>query len=476
MEMEHSQLLREVAEPLGAAVRIDGHGVHVKDKGALRERIEPLVRRAVFSTGPAQGVAQWLLRECALGAGIIPSSIHALYMARGRGDTRNDFVVPAMNLRSLTYQMARAVFRAAQSRDAGAIIFEIARSEIGYTDQRPAAYAACVLGAGLAEGYHGPVFIQGDHFQVSEKRYRADPGGELTAVRGLIREALGAGFFNIDIDTSTLVDLSRDSIPDQQRLNIELSAELAAFTRRLEPAGVTVSIGGEIGEVGGQNSTEPELRAYMEGFNEHLSGINPAYAGLSKISIQTGTTHGGVVLPDGSVAQVKVDFQTLRRLSEVARKAYGLAGAVQHGASTLPESAFAHFAEAQACEVHLATQFQNILYERMPGGLKGEIYAYLDEHHAEEHKPGQTDEQFYYKTRKQALGPFKRQIWDLPQQARDEIEDAWQAQFGLLFEHLNVGGTLREVERHVRPVEVHVPLGSYLGEGAEERSASDLAD
>jgi fructose/tagatose bisphosphate aldolase len=474
--MPDPELLRVVADPLGPAVQLDGAAVHVEDAEALGKRIAPLVRSAVFGQGQTRGAAQWLLRECALDVGIVPASIHTLYMARGRGDIRNDFAVPAMNLRSLTFQMARAVFRAAQSRRAGAIIFEIARSEIGYTDQRSAAYAACVLGAALAEGHRGPVFIQGDHFQVSEKRYRADPQEELSALRDLVREALGAGFFNIDIDTSTLVDLSRNTVREQQRLNFELSAELAALVRSLEPAGVTVSVGGEIGEVGGRNSTESELRAYMEGFNECLAEIDANYAGLSKISIQTGTSHGGVVLPDGSVAQVKVDFETLKHLSRVARDAYGLAGAVQHGASTLPEAAFSRFADAEACEVHLATQFQNILYDHLPEDFKGEIYAYLDEHHRDERKPEQTDEQFYYKTRKRALGPFKRRIWDLPAGVRDEIERAWEAQFGLLFDRLNVSGTRDEVEEHVRAVEVHAPLAAYLGEGTEMRSTADLAD
>lgn len=474
--MDHSQLMAEVAQPLGGAVRFDGSHVHVDGAAALRQRVEPLVRTAVFGEGSTRGAAQWLLRECALGAGIIPASIHELYMVRGRGLTRDDFVVPAMNLRSLTYQMARAAFRSAQSRDAGAIIFEIARSEIGYTDQRPSAYAACVFAAALSEGHRGPVFLQGDHFQVSEKRYRSDQGEELSAVRDLIREAVAAGFFNIDIDTSTLVDLSKNSIREQQRLNFGLSADLAAFTRRVEPDGVTVSIGGEIGEVGGHNSTEPELRAYMDGFNQRLSEIDPGCAGLSKISIQTGTSHGGVVLPDGSVAQVKVDFGTLKQLSEIARRAYGLGGAVQHGASTLPEAAFARFAEAAACEVHLATQFQNILYDHMPDGLKREIYAYLDSHHADERKPGQTDEQFYYKTRKRALGPFKRQIWDLPAGVRGEIEAAWEVQFSLLFDRLKVSGTRAEVERHVQSAAVHTPLDAYLGEASQELGLGDLAD
>src|SRR5674476_1269786 len=81
----------------------------------------------------------------------------------------------------------------------------------------------------------------------------------------------------------------------------------------------------------------------MDGFNSTLASRAPGLEGLSKISVQSGTTHGGTVLPDGTIADVKIDFETLRNLSEVARKEYGLAGAVQHGASTLRDADFNHF-------------------------------------------------------------------------------------------------------------------------------------
>jgi len=119
-------------------------------------------------------------------------------------------------------------------------------------------------------------------------------------------------------------------------------------------------VGGEIGEVGSKNSTPPELHAFMQGYRERL---RKGRTGISKISVQTGTSHGGVVLPDGRVAQVKLDFNTLKTLSEIARKEYGLAGAVQHGASTLPAEAFHKFVECETAEVHLATEFQNMIYE-----------------------------------------------------------------------------------------------------------------
>src|SRR5581483_3124342 len=210
-----------------------------------------------------------------------------------------------------------------------------ARSEIGYTEQRPHEYAAVVLGAALREGFRGPIFIQGDHVQTNAKKYNSpDRDKELDALRALIKEEIAAGFYNIDIDTSTLVDLSKPTLAEQQDVNVTMAADFAAFIRRHEPQGLTISVGGEIGEVGGKNSDVHELHAYMDGFNRKIAERG-AFTGLSKISVQTGTAHGGFINPDGTVrTDVKIDLKTLQELSEAARKDYGLAGAVQHGAST----------------------------------------------------------------------------------------------------------------------------------------------
>ncbi len=358
----------------------------------------------------------------------------------------------------------------------GAFIFEIARSEIGYTDQRPAEYTASVLAAAIAEGYTGPVFIQGDHFQVSAKRFIDNPEPELQALRDLIRDAIAAGFYNIDIDASTLVDISKATVPEQQTLNCNLSAMFSAYIRAHQPEGLAISIGGEIGEVGGHNSTEEELLAYMGGFIAELQRLTPGSVGLSKISIQTGTSHGGVVLPDGSIAQVNLDFNTLLNLSRVARSAYHMGGAVQHGASTLPEDAFGKFVESEAIEVHLATNFQNMVYDRLPVDLKNEMYAFLEKNSASERKPGMTDEQFYYKTRKNAIGPFKAQTWRLPSETKQLIVSALEEQFIKLFNHLGVRDTRKYVDQTVHTVAVHPSLKYFVGEMAAEEDVSDLAD
>ncbi len=461
---------------LGNSVSFEDGLVKVNDIDSLQKNIYKLAELSAIGTGNQQGLARYLTRKIALALGIFPASINDLYLARGRGETPITFTVPAINLRALSYNAACAVFRVANRINGGAFIFEIARSEMGYTDQRPAEYVTSLLAAAIHEGFRGPVFIQGDHFQVSSKRFAADRESEISAIKDLIVEAIAAGFYNIDIDASTLVDLSKTSIPEQQKLNTTLSAEFTAFIRKTQPEGVTVSVGGEIGEVGGHNSTPEELRIYMDEYRTHLSEIAPGETGLSKISIQTGTSHGGVVLPDGSIAKVKVDFDTMLRLTRIARDEYGMGGAVQHGASTLPEDAFGKFVEAEAVEVHLATNFQNIFYDLIPDELRQEIYAYLRENHAGERKEGQSDEQFYYKTRKRAIGVFKKQAWQLPDADKAKIEQAWEEKFSKLFNLLQVHDTREIVAKHIKPVLIEPQLDEYLKDAVEAEDTSDLAD
>ena len=380
--------------------------------------------------------------------GAYPSSIHEFYKARGRGEF-GGFTVLAINLRSMTYDLARSIFRVAKKNNSGAFIFGIARSEIGYTNQPPIEYSSMILAAAIKESYSGPVFIQGDHFQANAAKFKENPDKETESLKALIADAISSGFYNIDIDSSTLVDLSKPDLKKQQLPNCELCAILTEFIRSIEPKGITISVGGEIGEIGHQNSTPEDLHAFMTGLNERLP---KRLAGISKISVQTGTTHGGIVLPNGSIAQINLDFNTLKTLSEAARKEYGLAGAVQHGASTLPPEAFHKFVECETAEVHLATEFQNMIYEskHFPATLKRRIYEWLKINAANEAKQGETEEQFLYKTRKKALGPFKKEIMGLPQETRDVIAVEIENKFDFLFKQLKAVNKKELVDKYVQ--------------------------
>ena len=443
--------------PFNEAVTVLDGKVTVHDESAIASpAMDQLVYTAVFGEPDDREDARWMIWEIGQAVGVQPSSIHDLYIARGQGKV-SGFTVPAMNIRGMVYDTARSLFRTAVRLKVGALIQEIARSEIAYTDQRPAEYVAVMLAAALREGFRGPIFIQGDHFQVNAKKFAVDPVTEVNGVKQLAREAIAAGFYNIDVDTSTLVDLSKPNLNEQQRVNYEQGADIALTVRELQPKGVNISIGGEIGEVGTENSTVEELVTYMDGFNKTLANRSRGTEGLSKISVQSGTTHGGVVLADGSIADVKIDFDTLAKLSRVAREKYGLAGAVQHGASTLPDSAFHNFPRTETAEIHLATNFQTMLFDNISESFRNEIYDWLRQNAKDERKPTDTDEQFFYKTRKKALGPFKKRFWDLPADVKARLARAYDEKFSFLFTKLAVVETRDIVDRYVKPVQHHRP-------------------
>jgi fructose/tagatose bisphosphate aldolase len=441
-------------------VKRDGR-LTVSDGAGFRERVvDSLVWTAVFGTQESREAARRSLREAAASLGILPASILPLYKARGRGEV-SGFTAPAVNIRMLAYDSSRAAFRAARTLDAGLLIFEIARSEIGYTEQRPAEYAAVVLAAAIREGWGGPVFLQGDHYQTNPKKMKEKPEKEILAIEALIEEAIPAGFFQIDIDTSTLVDLSKPTLAEQQRQNFELAARFTKFIRAREPGQMPISVGGEIGEVGKENSTPEELRAYMDGYLKTLGGGE----GIAKVSIQTGSSHGGIVGPDGKVKRVAIDFDTLRKISRVAREEYGMAGAVQHGASTLPPEFFGHFPDHDCAEIHLATEFQNMVYEHpsLPLPLKRETERWLFRNKGEERKRDETESQFLYKNRKFAIGPFKEQFWNLPEGTRGAIGASLEKKFHFLFEKLRIAGTRELVARYIKPADVLAASGVAAG-------------
>jgi fructose/tagatose bisphosphate aldolase len=455
---------------LSGIVHVHDGVLEIADVARLRaDGIRDLAWTAAFTEDPATAeAAQWIVWEAAQSLGARSASIQELYMARARGEV-SGFTVPAINIRSQTFDMARVAFESATTRDVGAVILELARSEQTYTFQRPIDYSTAVLAGAIAAEWQGPVFIQGDHYQFNAKKYATDPESMTEEIRRACRLAIDAGYRNIDIDASTLVDLSRPTDDDQQRDNYERTAELVALIRTLQVDGVTVSIGGEIGEVGKENSNEAELRAYLDGLNRELSRLAPDALGISKVSVQTGTSHGGVVMPDGSIGTAAVDFSIHEKLGKIARRDYGLAGTVQHGASTLPDELFHKFREVETVEIHLATGFQNAMYEHpaFPQEMHRQIEQWCFANALDERKPDQTDQQFVYTTRKKALGPFKRKLWEL--ETKDEILADQEKKISFLYHVLGVEDSRAMVEKYVEPVECHRPAPAALLEAVPAR-------
>lgn len=408
------------------------------------DNIDELIYSAIFSPDEtAKKSARASIRKIADEKGAKLASINSLYMSIGQGKV-SGFTVPAINVRTFTYDLARQVFQIMKEKQVGPVIFEIARSEIKYTEQQPDEYAVSILAAAIKENYVGPVFVQGDHYQFSVKNFTANRQDEIDKIKELIKKSIDAGFYNIDIDASTLVDLSKTELIEQQRNNYEMTALLTEYIRSIQPKEVVISIGGEIGHIGGVNSNVADFETFMDNYLKLIKSKN--LVGVSKVSVQTGTSHGGIPLPDGTIAEVKLDFNVLKSITQSARSKYKIGGSVQHGASTLPNDLFHNFPTYNTLEIHLATGFQNIVYDHMDPKLKQEIYEWLKVNCKDEQKEGQTEDQFLYKTRKKALGPFKNKIWTQEAKYKDETLAALKKQFEYLFTQLNLFNTKKWIE------------------------------
>ena len=430
--------VQELLQGTRQAIDLNG-GVRVKDAAALRgETIDRLVHTAVFGQGDVRDVGALADLGGRLGSRRQERQ-HRLAVpgARSRASTTGS-TVPAINVRAMAYDFARAIVSRRPSAATSARSSSSWRAARWATPSRRCdEFATVMMAAAIKEGHTGPIFIQGDHYQADAKKYATDPQGVIDGLKKLIREAIAAGYGNIDIDTSTLVDLS---FPTLERA---AAPQLRALRRagRADPparaAGVTISIGGEIGEVGKKNSTVEELEAYVAGFNSAFGSRVGGKRGLSKVSVNTGSSHGGVVLPDGTMLKVAIDFDTLREMSAAAR-GHGMGGAVQHGASTLPAEYFSKFPEVGTVEVHLATEFQNIILDHgaFPAELKAEAYQYCKDKLSDEWAKGDTEEQFIYKTRKKIWGPFKQQVWTLPADTRAAIRSQLEEKLEFLYEQL----------------------------------------
>lgn len=394
-------------------------------------------------------------RECAFQAiqdlrayGVYPATIGPWYRAIA-ARMLPWMTIPAFNLRGNTYQVARRVWRVAQDLEVGAIIFELAPTEAAVSEQTFAEYTALVLAAAAREGYRGPVFLQGDHFDIPTD-------GDLEAVKKHCQEAIQAGMYHIDVDGCHLVSADQNSRTAYHRPNAAATAEVIQFIRGLQPPDTEIMIGGEVGVIGGDNTTPEDLRAFLTSVQtELLANI----LGLEKISAQTGTKHGGNVNPDGSVGRMQLDLELANQLSAIARSEFGLAGLVQHGASTLQIDELAQLKAQGIIEVHLATGIQNIIFDHpdFPEKLRDRIQADLVQ--LETGPEGtttasddQTPAQLFYNARWAAWGPYKAELWNLPETAWSKIcidLDKW---LGQVFQALGVTGQWKNLANYY-PIE-----------------------
>ena len=361
--------------------------------------------------------ARWLLWEIGQAVGVAAILHRTDLLRAGAGRVRRVHG-PAINVRMMAYDTARAIFRAAKAREAGAILLEIARSEIAYTDQRPAEYVSVMIGGGAARrATSSRSSSRAITARSTPRSTRPIPRPEVDEVKKLIAEEIGAGFYNIDVDTSTLVDLSRPTLLEQQRLNFEHAAEITALHPGAR-AGGDLGLGRRRDRRGGPQEQHgggaPRVHG---GLHRRAASGTADLEGISKISVQTGTSHGGVVLPDGSIAQGQARPRraggALQGGARGVRDVRGGAARRQHAAAGCVRHISPGWRRRRSTWRPTSRAWSSTIRRCRPSSAQ-RMYDWLDGNAQSERKDGDTPEQFYYKARKKAIGPFKREVWSLP--------------------------------------------------------------
>jgi len=354
------------------------------------------------------------------------------------------FTVPAINSRMVTMHTVRSAVKTSEKLKLPHIIFELALSESGYTGQQMDEYSALVKAGYISLGIKNKtIYIQADHYQLDPKKYEEDGEKELNRVKDAIKKAVEAEVYNIDIDTSKFEKINENKTDKENQYdNAKHTAELLYFIREYEKDGkldVGVSVGGEVGEVGGGNTRYPQVNAYLEILKEELEKLGGKnYLGLDKVSINVGSAHGGVLGADGKpLESVPLDFQAHHDLYMLAKDDLNEGKhvlSVQHGASTLPKNYFPLFPAMHVAEVHLATGFQNVVWEVLEKEDK-DLYEKMKKEVEEKFKDKiakhKTPEIGFMKERKRVTEFFKRDL--LMSSAVDKIEEALDLEFVTLF-------------------------------------------
>lgn len=406
----------ELLESLKGIVRVGEHDVIVQHGEKLKQLIDPLVHNALFNPQTAvRETARWVIHAAAHYMGVLPSSLQSLYLARGRGEYLSK-TVPLVSLSGVTYDMARAFFRAMKTTGCATCLFELNLQSFtapDQCDQSPLEFSSCVLAAAIRESFHGPVFLQLGGLSYHNDRFYKNPSTENQQLRQLLRTAVQSGIYNLSIDASTLIEPSGSTGDtnwvQRQRRNFEQIAALTVALRDFEPHEIAVGLGAHMGK---HNTSLGALNAFMDGYLDELKKDGPELQGLCKLEV---TAH----LPNSK----QLDVGLLEKLRDATVSKYHLGGLVlRHlGELTLPQ--LHRLPQLQVLEADVSTHLYNALFEsnNFPTELRQQIDDYMKDAQRSQWETGDSETQFLNKTRHRHLSPFKKAL----AAASSAMREAW---------------------------------------------------
>lgn len=307
------------------------------------------------------------------------------------------------------------IMRAAKELNA-AVLFEIAKSEVGYTGQSPQEFYDKITGIASELDFNTPYAIHGDHITIKENTLE-----DIAKAKELIEAEVAAGFTSYAIDASH--NFNFDGLNEREQLsdNIDITVKLAD----LIPKDVCLEV--EVGEVGRNNAdgtkkltTVAEAVAFIEALQEQ--GVKP-----DLLAINNGTVHGNIFDKVGNIVeQVGIDIETTKEIAD-AIKPLGVRIA-QHGITGTPLNLMHLLIDAGIAKGNVGTNWQNIYVEHLPEEISFKMveWTLASEQAAKmkAKKPEISEKELIAKNIKHSTKIYKDELLSLSGEYKEKIDAA----------------------------------------------------
>ena len=283
-------------------------------------------------------------------------------------------IVMACNVR-ITKGILKGIFMAAKKTDS-AVIMEIAKSESdltgGYTGLKPKEFAEQCREAASETGFD-IWSLHADHMTIKKGSEE-----ELNEMKKLIDAQISAGFNSFAIDASFLFDFNAETVNEELKQNIEVTAELAEYIKT-KMADKEFGLEVEVGEIGKKNqdgmvlTTPEEAVVFIKELNK--KGVFP-----NLIGIANGSTHGNIYDEKGQeIKQILINIEQTKAVAEALRKQGFNVRIAQHGITGTPRELIKEKMPAgDILKGNVGTFWQNIFYEVLQV-MEPELYKEITE-------------------------------------------------------------------------------------------------
>jgi len=403
--------------------------------------IDALIQTALFAESEeVKSFTRWLIRETGKQIGNFPASLHPLYqtLADDSENVSHQYVIPSIDISGMTYEMARAVYRARQRTDTGPVIFELNDSD-QMADATPLSdYTVSVIAAAIkeqhAENGWGPIFLK-RNLKVNIDRSSEELEGKLRELTDTIDRTLDAGIYNISIDAS-VPDGDDNTVEPDPTENARITAELVRYIRSKEPKNTPVTVSGTLTISENLTIAPKQLRTFLQEFQQQISSeeAEKDVRGIATVSIRRSNNSADNSGSDGKLVWSDSNKDMLTNLSNIAREEFALFGIVPRDIPQLSEQSLSDLSDENVTELQYSRDFQNFIlnHPRFPRHLGKQIQTSSQE------KNGVS---------------LKKHLWEIEPHLLGIIMRDLEEEFVTLFDRLGIHHTSKLLRSYFQPAD-----------------------